>query len=100
LALGISYIFAVLPDNMAPHIESLSDKTHHVFAFVVLGLFLRLSYRLEYWYALVWLVGYGAFIELSQYFLPTRSADYQDIVADLIGAFIGLKLYKYLRKVI
>jgi len=100
VAVGISYLFALLPDTMAPHITHVSDKAHHVFAFVVLGLLLRLSYTIKYGYALLLLIGYGGFIELSQYFTPTRCADYQDIIADTIGSFIGLKLYKYLRKVI
>ncbi len=100
LAMIVSYAFAVMPDTLAPHIPEVSDKAHHVFAFVVLGILLRFSYHIGYWYALLILIGYGVFIEFSQYFLPTRSADYEDVVADLIGSFIGLKLYKYVCKVI
>ena len=100
LALFTSYIFALLPNTLAPHVPQVSDKVHHIFAFIVLGILLRFSYRISYWYALFILFGYGVIIELSQYFLPTRSADYQDVMADLIGSFIGLKLYKYVRKVI
>ena len=100
IALVVSYIAAVLPQDVAPTIGTLSDKAHHVFAFVVLGLLLRLAYRINYWYGLMILIAYGGFIEVSQYFTPDRCAEYQDIVADTIGAFAGLKLYKYLRKVI
>ena len=99
-ALVGSYIAAVLPQDVAPTIGTLSDKAHHVFAFVVLGLLLRLAYRINYWYGLLILIAYGGIIELSQYFTPDRCAEYKDIVADTIGTFIGLKLYKYLRKVI
>jgi len=59
-----------------------------------------LGYQINYWYALMVLVAYGAFIEFSQIYAINRFADVQDVVADLIGAFIGLKLYKYLRKVV
>jgi len=100
LALIGSYVFAVLPSDIAPHVPNVSDKAHHVFTFVILGLLLRLAYRINYWYALLVLVTYGVSIEISQYFLPTRFADYNDVVADLIGAFLGLKLYKYLRRVV
>ena len=100
IALIMSYIAAMLPQDMAPTIGMLSDKAHHVFAFVILGLLLRLAYQLNYWYGLLILIGYGGFIEISQYFTPDRCAEYQDIVADTLGAFTGLKLYKYLRKVI
>ena len=100
LAIIVSYVAAVLPQGLAPSIPEVSDKAHHIFAFVVLGLLLRLGYQINYWYALTILVAYGAFIEFSQMFAINRFADIKDVVADLIGAFIGLKLTKYLRKVI
>lgn len=100
LALLVAYVAAILPQDSAPSIPELSDKAHHVFAFVVLGLLLRLSYKVNYWYGLLILVGFGILIEVSQYFTATRVAEEQDVIADLVGAFIGLKLYKYLRKVI
>ena len=96
----MSYIAAVVPQDMAPQIGPLSDKGHHVFAFVILGLLLRLSYRINYWYALLLLLSYGALIEFSQLYAVNRSAELEDVAADLVGSFIGLKLYKYLRRVI
>jgi len=98
LAIVVSYTAAILPQDIAPQISTMSDKAHHVFAFMVLGLLLRFSYCINYWYALLLLVGYGAFIEFSQIYTETRHADFKDIVADLIGSFVGLKLYKYLQK--
>ena len=100
LAIISSYVAAVLPQDMAPTIGPLSDKAHHVLAFVLLGLLLRLAYQINYWYALIFLMGYGAFIEFSQLYAVNRSAEMEDVAADLIGSFTGLKLYKYLRKVI
>ena len=100
LALIVSYVAAVVPQDMSPNIPEVSDKVHHVFAFVVLGLLLRLGYQINYWYALMVLLAYGAFIEFSQIYAIGRFADVEDVVADLIGAFAGLKLYKYLSKVI
>ncbi len=99
VALLVTYVAAVLPQDLAPTISQLSDKAHHVFAFVVLGFLLRLAYKINYWYGLLVLVCFGAFIELSQYYSPSRVTEAKDILADLIGAFVGLKLYKYLRKV-
>lgn len=100
LALVVCYIAAILPADLAPHVKSLSDKAHHIFAFVILGLLFRLAYRINYWKALVLLLLFGAFIEFSQYFVEGRCAESKDVLADLIGSFIGLKLYKYLVKVI
>jgi len=100
LAIVVSYIAAVMPAEFAPSIPAVSDKAHHVFAFVILGLLLRLAYQINYWYALAILLVYGVFIEFSQIFAINRYADSKDVIADFVGAFIGLKLYKYLRKVI
>ena len=100
LALIVAYVAAVLPQDIAPAVPELSDKAHHVFAFILLGLLLRLAYNVNYWYGLLMLVGFGMFIEISQYFTETRVAEEKDVIADLIGSFIGLKLYKYLRKVL
>lgn len=95
-----AYVAAILPQDLAPTVPELSDKAHHVFAFVVLGVLLRLAYKVNYWYGLLILVGFGVFIEVSQYFTTTRVAEKKDVISDLIGSFIGLKLYKYIRKVI
>lgn len=100
IALFSSYILAIIPQESAPSIHGLNDKAHHLLAFVVLGVLLRLGYKVNYWTAFFILVGYGAFIEFSQLFTINRSAEVEDILADTVGAFIGLKLYKYLRKVI
>jgi len=91
------YVLALLPQAQAPQFHW-SDKANHLFAFVILGLLLRLSFRISYWQSLLLLIGYGAFIEISQYFTPDRSAEFADIGADMIGSFAGLKLFKYLRK--
>ena len=100
LALSVAYIAAVLPQELAPTIGTLSDKAHHILAFLVLGILIRLAYAIDYWTALLWLLGFGVFIEISQYFVEGRCSEINDILADSIGSFIGLKLSKYLRKII
>ena len=89
------YILALLPQAQAPQFHW-SDKANHIFAFVVLGSLLRLGFRFSYWQSLLLLIGYGVFIEISQYFTPDRSAELADIGADTIGSFVGLKLHRYL----
>lgn len=100
ITLILTYIAAVLPQNLAPTVGSLNDKSHHILAFLVLGLLLRFAYEIKYWHAFLALVVFGAFIEVSQLFAINRSAEVVDVLADVIGIFIGLKLYKYLQKVI
>ena len=100
LALVVAYVAAILPQDLAPTVPQLSDKAHHIFAFLVLAVLLRLAYRISYWYSLLMLMGFGIFIEISQYFTPNRMSEAKDVLADLIGVLIGLQLYKYLHKLL
>lgn len=72
-----------------PHaMASLNDKLQHLTAFAVLALLLDRSYfrQRAYWSAVALpLLGYGLAIECVQYFLPYRSFDLLDLVADAIG---------------
>ncbi len=97
-ALTVSYIAAILPQEMAPTIGNLSDKTLHFLAFSVLVLLLNFSYRIAWWKSVLYLLFYGCFIEFSQYFTPNRCAEWLDIVADSIGIAIGLLLYAGYKK--
>ena len=47
----------------------------------------------------MWLLLYGILIEFSQLFAIHRSAEFNDVLADLVGSFIGLRLYRYIVKV-
>ena len=98
LALIVSYIFAIVPQDIAPTIGDLSDKTLHFIAFAVLTLLLFLSYRISLWKGIFYLLFYAGFIEFSQYFTPNRCAEWLDIVADGIGIVIGLLLYAGYKK--
>jgi len=98
LALTVSYIFAMVPQDVAPTLGDLSDKTLHFIAFAVLSLMLFLSYRISLWKGIGYLLFYACFIEFSQYFTPNRCAEWLDIVADSIGIVIGLLLYAGYKK--
>ena len=88
-----SYILAILPQDLAPEIGTLSDKTLHFIAFAVLSLLLNLSYRMIWWRSVLYLLFYACFIEFSQYFTPNRCAEWLDVVADATGIGIGLVFY-------
>ena len=100
LALIISYIFAVVPQDIAPTIGSLSDKNIHFIAFAVLTLLLRFAYSVTWLQTFLLLFIYAVFIEFSQLFTPNRSAELLDIVADIIGIGIGLLFYPFIERVI
>ncbi len=99
-ALIVSYISAVVPQDIAPTIGSLSDKSIHFIAFAVLTLLLRLAYSITWFQTFLLLFIYAVFIEFSQFFTSDRSVEVLDIVADVIGIGIGLLFYPFTRKMI
>ena len=100
LALLGSYIAAVVPQDMAPKVGSLSDKSIHFIAFAVLTLLLRFAYSITWFQTFLLLFVYAVFIEFSQFFTPNRSAELLDVVADVIGIGIGLLFYPFIQRLI
>jgi VanZ family protein len=100
LALLGSYIAAVVPQDMAPKVGSLSDKSIHFIAFAVLTLLLRFAYSITWFQTFLLLFVYAVFIEFSQFFTPNRSAELLDVVADVIGIGIGLLFYPFIKRLI
>jgi len=90
VALIGSYVAAIVPQEVAPHIGSLSDKGIHFIAFAVLTLLFSFAYRTVWARTSLLLLAYAVFIEVSQLFTPNRSAELLDVVADVIGITIGL----------
>jgi len=80
----------------------LSDKLLHFGAFSVLGFLLDLTARVQnkntwirknnFVFSYVVILIYGALDEIHQYFIPGRSADYMDWLADMVGALFGVLL--------
>ena len=99
-ALIISYISAVVPQDIAPTIGSLSDKSIHFIAFAVLTLLLRFAYSISWVQTFLLLFIYAVFIEFSQLFTLNRSAELLDVVADVIGIGIGLLFYPFIQRLI
>jgi VanZ family protein len=69
------------------------DKANHAAAFAVLaftGLFtFRSSARPLFWVSFL-LMAFGVGIEIAQLYVPGRSADLADVVADAAGIVLGL----------
>jgi len=88
-----------LPGNEMPDFK-INDKIEHFLAFGGLGFLLFLSLRVQdkfSWFKkLPWLftilivAAYAAFDELHQLFIPGRSCDIKDWIADMIGVTIGV----------
>jgi len=69
------------------------DKVYHALNFGVLALFLRLASG-RAWLAVLLASLYGATDELHQAFVPGRSADPADWLADTLGALAAVLLYE------
>jgi len=92
LALIVITTIAFLPNyDDLPQIASFSDLLNHAFAFFVLYLLLDIAYlQVNTKYKIAFLLFYAFFIEAVQYFLPTRCADFLDILADSVGIIFAL----------
>jgi len=70
-----------------------SDKINHFIKFFIFSILLKEAYQTSYWGNFFYCVFLSIFTEAVQYFLPYRSGEYGDIVADLLGATSGLFMY-------
>jgi len=86
--------------NLFPH----QDKVAHAAGYAVLGALLVRAFRgsrPETGWRMLWLLGavaaglYGLTDELHQSFVPTRSADPADFVADIVGGAAGAWLFAW-----
>ena len=68
------------------------DKLNHVAAFAALAVTASLGFARAWARVGVSLLAYGALIEVVQAFIPNRSADWDDLLADAIGIALGLAL--------
>jgi VanZ family protein len=89
--------------NLKPYIPFM-DKVIHLMEFAVLGFllsfgfFLSLKYRLKVKVYMTFLSGalLGALDEFHQYFVPARSTEILDWVADSLGIILGLLIFIFL----
>ena len=96
--LAIGWTIIMLIGCLAPHdqipsdINTWNDKSLHILIFAPFTLLWMLT-GVRVGYALVAGLLFGTLIEGLQYALPiNRSADWKDVVADCIGAALGVGL--------
>lgn len=98
--LGVSALFFTQNPPSGPQIPHL-DKAIHFGLFFILAASMHYAFRLHWIWSMLLLTGYGIAIELIQQQLPTRGADFWDVVADVAGAatfYLLLALYKKKRR--
>jgi len=84
-----------------PVVEHVNDKIEHAFAFFVLALLVDFSMP-ESGFGprkVLFLLGYGLAIEITQYFLPYRTFSLLDLTADGVGLFLYRLAIPLLKKV-
>ena len=97
LVMGLIFFFSSLPDPGGPP-GGISDKTAHVLIYAALGASLvralaggRITAMTLTRIVLAAALGtlYGVSDEIHQHFVPPRTPDILDVVADSIGAILG-----------
>jgi len=72
---------------------SLSDKWLHGITFAVLALWFSGQYaRDSYWKLVLGLLAFGALIEMFQRMTSYRTAEWNDLLADLLGIVVGITI--------
>jgi VanZ family protein len=95
LAMALAPAFWSWPSSARPGLIEL-DKVGHGLTFAFLALWYTGQYaRNQYFRIALALAAYGALIELLQSFLPYRSAEFADFVADAIGILGGIVMAQW-----
>ncbi|MGE5681258.1 MAG: VanZ family protein [Bacillota bacterium] len=102
----ILFAATTLPGNDVPNL-GVSDKIEHSVAYMVLSVLLCLTYNFQnkvrilrqrpFVMTILTVTFYGLLDEIHQLFVPGRSCDARDLLADVLGASVGL-LFVYLIK--
>ncbi len=71
----------------------ISDKWLHGITFAALALWFTGQYaRRSYWRLVMGLVTFGLLIEVTQRMVSYRTADWMDLLADLLGVAVGIAI--------
>jgi hypothetical protein len=86
-------VAGVLVLSLTPQLGSLPlatwDKANHALAFAAMALWGAAGWPSGFRTVLALLMAYGWTIEVLQFFIPTRSADAADVLADAVGLLMA-----------
>ncbi len=96
LPFAVATYAAFAPEGM-PMPFRVSDIVLHAGAFTYLTAALWFAHHSTNngWKPAAWMFGYGVAIELIQSFEPTRTAEFKDLLVDVIGIALGVLLYRW-----
>jgi VanZ family protein len=102
LLVGIVSYLALTP-NPPAGVDFGWDKLNHALAFAALAFTAHLGYPSSRRTRLLWLIAllaFGGLIELLQWFVPGRSSEWGDLLADSIGIACGALIAAWLLRAI
>ena len=89
---------ALAPQTDTPQLFALADKVVHTLAFAALAAVGLRAYPRHIFVVCVLLIALGGLIEIVQGFTSTRSQEWEDFLADILGVGLGAvfaKLFKF-----
>ncbi len=100
----ILFILTTIPGNSLPKTIKISDKIEHLVAYSILAFLLSFAIHFKKKFSptkiFIWCIIlvslYGGFDEIHQMFIPMRSAEWLDFLADFIGAILGTAIAIYI----
>ena len=96
LLLGL--VVALIPSTDIGGVQ-INDKVQHATAFFLYALLFDLATTRDFWrFQFPFLMGYGALIEILQYFTPWRSFSLYDWAADATGLVLYWLLFRIILK--
>jgi VanZ family protein len=99
LSLLVIFVLSLLPgEQLPPQVGQIWDKAQHALGFLWLGLSGHLAYRRRPLRVLAGVLLAGVAIELAQAITPWRHGDWQDWVADAVGAVTASVLWWSMRQ--
>jgi len=102
---GVIFYLSHLPGADIPPMFYGEDKLIHAFVFGILGFFTLGAmktradgYRaVQPWLAVTLVTVYGVLDEFHQHFVPGRTSDIHDVMADAVGGMLGVwLLYRFI----
>jgi VanZ family protein len=102
---GLIFYLSHIPGVDVPHLFFAKDKLLHAVVFGILGFFALGAMKdtadrhpvFQPSLAVVLVIIYGVLDEYHQYFVPGRSPDIYDVMADAVGGILGVWLcYRFL----
>jgi len=95
LAMGVVTVLALLPvQHLQLPVFDWWDKAQHAFAFLVLSSGALLLWPSDYARVVIGMISYGAGIELAQWAVGWRFAEWADLAADAVGVVAAWMLVR------